>query len=135
MLAPDGDLLCYTDTTRVKWYLKKGLGEIVSENPMVIKLKFEPTARGRGELNELGIDRDLYMKYYRENQCFVCGKKENLLKYHVVPVLYRQHFPLEMKFKRSHDVILLCTRCQEKANKESDIYKIDLAERYKIPLV
>ena len=58
-----------------------------------------------------------------------------MLKYHVVPVLYRQHFPMEMKFKRSHDVILLCTRCQEKANKESDRYKSELAERYKIPMV
>lgn len=67
MLAPDGDLLCYCDTTRVKWYLKKNLATVVSEKPYIIKLNFEPTARGRGELNELGIDREEYMKYYRQN--------------------------------------------------------------------
>ena len=134
LLAPDGELLCYCDSKKIKWYLKNNIADMVSENPLTIKLRFEPGGRGLTELNELKIDRKTYITTNRKNQCVVCGKGENFLRYHVVPKLYRQFFPLEHKAHRAHDVILLCLRCLEKANREADKYKTIIAERYQIPL-
>ncbi len=135
LLAPDGDLLCYTNRKKIAWYLNKNIGVLVQEEPPIIKLNFEPSSRGYSDMRDMNIDRSLYVGQYRLNQCVVCGQKENLLKYHVVPSLYRQYFPLEMKAHRAHDVLLMCERCLEKANKESHKFKEEIATRYDVPLV
>uniref|UniRef100_A0A8C2CFN4 Exonuclease 3'-5' domain-containing protein 2 n=1 Tax=Cyprinus carpio TaxID=7962 RepID=A0A8C2CFN4_CYPCA len=40
--APDGQPLCTCDKKKAKWYLEKGIGELVSEHPFVVRLLFEP---------------------------------------------------------------------------------------------
>jgi len=52
----------------------------------------------------------------------------------VVPTLYRQHFPTDLKAHRAHDVLLLCFRCLEKVSREADKYKAVITKRYNIPL-
>jgi len=45
-----------------------------------------------------------------ENQCVVCGEKDNYVKYNVVPHFYRTFFPAKLKTHWSHDCLLLCHR-------------------------
>lgn len=59
----------------------------------------------------------------RENICVVCGNTNDLLKYHVIPKLYKKYFEKETKNKNSHDILLLCFRCHEKAITETDKLK------------
>eukprot|EP00742_Colponemidia_sp_Colp-10_P009710 GILJ01010617.1.p1 GENE.GILJ01010617.1~~GILJ01010617.1.p1 ORF type:complete len:845 (-),score=130.47 GILJ01010617.1:81-2300(-) len=146
MLAPDGKLLCHCDHRKCEWYVKKGIAEWVNENngseeittetsekdpnfsnPRTIRLLFEPSARGRHE------DDAFYMSR-KENQCVVCGAKDNFLRYHIVPTAYRQHFPEQLKSHRSHDVVLLCVFCHEKSNRFSDSLKKQLAVEFGVPL-
>ena len=130
MQAPDGEVLCYCDKKKTQWYLERQLAVVISSDPVVIRLKFEPNGRG---FSDVFADPEFYMKF-KENQCVVCGVKKNFLRYHVVPVLYRQHFPEKLKSHRSHDVVILCPRCHELANKHSDLLKKEIAEECNVPL-
>ena len=131
MLAPDGQLLCYCDSKKMNWYILKNLADFVTSEPPVFRLKFEPNERGCSDLN--GIPSDFYVRL-RKNCCVVCGKEEEYMRFHVVPLLYRQFFPNELKSHKSHDVILLCFSCMEKANKLYEVYKKVLSEKYNVPL-
>ncbi len=46
MLDPDGTLLCTINKKKVKWYLDRNIAELVSEEPLTIKLKFKPGGKG-----------------------------------------------------------------------------------------
>ena len=131
MLAPDGQLLCYCDTKKMNWYIVKKLADLITTEPPVFRLKFEPNERGCSDLN--GIPSDFYVRF-RKNCCVVCGKEEEYMRFHVVPLLYRQFFPNELKSHKSHDVILLCFTCMERANKLYEVNKKVISEKYKIPL-
>ena len=78
-------------------------------------LNFEPSGRSmQGEEN--WVD-DTYYATDRENKCVCCGAKDNFSRFHVVPTLYRTHFPDALKSHRSHDVLLLCFDCHNKASR------------------
>ena len=131
MLAPDGEALCFCDTKKMNWYISRKLAEIIQEDPPIFRLFFEPNARGCKDED----DKD--SKFYvseRKNRCVVCGSEENYMRFHVVPLLYRQFFPEMLKSHKSHDVNLLCFRCHEKANKLYEKKKEELAEKYNVPL-
>ena len=87
MVAPDGELLSNCDAKKVQWYIEKGLGDIISENPLTVKLKFEPNGRINREKNELFDDSFYAAK--RSNVCVVCAAGEDYSRFHVVPALYR----------------------------------------------
>lgn len=76
MIAPDGEVLSNCDSKKIQWYLDKDLAEIVSENPLTIRLNFEPNGR-TGSSKPL---KDLYDDHFytvaRENKCVVCGKSD-----------------------------------------------------------
>lgn len=107
--APDGELLCTCDTKKAKWYVNKGLAVKISDDPYTVRLKFEPAGRAVGEVGD-------YYRSAKENRCVVCGETENLIRKNVVPREYRKFFPNVMKDKTSHDVLLLCIQCHQKAN-------------------
>ena len=134
ILAPDNELLCYCNMDKIDWYMSRNLAEIIKDNPMTIKLKFEPSGRGWTQLNELKVSYDTQKIPSRVNQCVVCGQKENYLRYHIVPLLYRIHFPEDMKSHNAYDVLLLCWRCLEKANRHSEKKKQQIANKYNVPL-
>ena len=50
VLSPGGILMFRCDEKKAKWYLNRNLGEILSESPLIVKLKFEP--RGLGNHNK-----------------------------------------------------------------------------------
>lgn len=111
------------------------MGVIVKENPLTLKLNFQPSGKTNEELkNEVDLE-DQYYTTHRENKCVVCGAKEDFVKYHIVPPLYRSHFPNKFKSHRSHDILLLCFKCHQVASKEYDIKKKELCERFNTDLV
>lgn len=134
ILAPDGQLLTYANRKKINWYLNKGLATLITEEPLTIQLKFEPAGRGVPDLGDVEVDNKLYTLKERVNRCVVCGQEQKLSRHHVVPMLYRQHLPESLKSHNTHDVLLLCFRCQEKASSEADRFKAEIAKRYGIPL-
>lgn len=128
--APDGEILCFADTKKANWYLERSLAITVQESPLIIRLTFEPNGRG---FSDVEADQAFYSKE-KKNECVSCGGTKSYLKYHVVPLLYRQYFPDNYKSHRSHDVVLLCVKCHETANKHSDVLKKQISKDYGIPI-
>jgi len=121
VLNPNGDLMFRCLEKRAKWYLNRNLATILNEDPLIIKLNFQP--KGDGEKTE-------YLNL-RENKCIVCGETnlELLTKHHIIPYEYRKHFPYELKSRKSQYIVVLCANCHEKY--ENDYAKILKEELYK----
>uniref|UniRef100_A0A8C0X3C0 Exonuclease 3'-5' domain-containing protein 2 n=1 Tax=Castor canadensis TaxID=51338 RepID=A0A8C0X3C0_CASCN len=124
--APDGQPLCTCDRRKAQWYLDKGIGELVSEEPFVVRLRFEPAGRPESP-------RDYYLMV-KENLCVVCGKTDSYIRKNVIPHEYRKHFPIEMKDHNSHDVLLLCTSCHAISNYYDNHLKQQLAKEFQAPI-
>lgn len=105
--SPDNQLMFRCLEKKIKWYLDRGLAELIEENPLSIKLKFEP--KGKGER----IDQ---LKVERNNICVVCGVTDLsiLTKHHIVPYEYRKHMPNDKKQNSSAFVIPICIDCHNK---------------------
>lgn len=123
--APDGQPLCTCDKKKAKWYLDKGIGELISENPFIVRLLFEPSGRPDSQ-------QDYYLTA-KENLCVVCGKADSYIRKNIVPHEYRRHFPTEMKDHNSHDILLLCTSCHAASNVHDGFLKQTLAEEFSAP--
>ena len=107
--APDGQVLCTCDTKKANWYIDRDIGYRVCDDPLTVRLKFEPSGRPEGKSG----------KYYlsvKENICVVCGKDKSFLRKSIVPHEYRKYFPVVMKDHQSHDVLLMCVSCHQKSN-------------------
>ena len=104
----------------------KPLCSKISEDPLIVRLKFEPSGRPEGKAGE-------YYLSVKPNICVVCGVGEAYLRYppvslhhlcnlmiffapfffnfhirkNVVPHEYRKYFPAVMKDHQSHDVLLM----------------------------
>lgn len=128
MEAPDGELLCTMDRNKADWYRKKGLATIVCEEPLRMRLCFEPSGRAEGQTGAY----DLVEKI---NQCSVCGTKEHLSRKFIVPKEYRKIFPVVMKSHSSHDILLLCLNCHRTSSMQDDQLREKLAILCKAPLV
>ncbi|XP_074854978.1 exonuclease 3'-5' domain-containing protein 2 [Carettochelys insculpta] len=124
--APDGQPLCTCDRKKAQWYLDKGIGELVSTDPFVVKLQFEPSGRPESQVD--------YYLTVKENLCVVCGKRESYIRKNIVPHEYRRHFPIQMKDHNSHDVLLLCTSCHAISNYYDNHLKQQLAEEFGAPI-
>ncbi|NXU52900.1 EXD2 protein, partial [Turnix velox] len=124
--APDGQPLCTCDRKKAQWYLDKGIGELVSTEPFVVKLRFEPSGRPESQVD--------YYLTVKENLCVVCGKRESYIRKNIVPHEYRRHFPIQMKDHNSHDVLLLCTSCHAISNYYDNHLKQQLAEEFGAPI-
>lgn len=107
--APDGALLSTIDKRKAEWYIKKGLGVEIENEPLRVRLNFEPAGRAVGEVGE-------YYQSVKKNCCTVCGKDHELIRKNVIPHEYRKYFPNIMKDKMSHDIVLLCTHCHQVSN-------------------
>ena len=131
MLAPDGQQLCFCDFKKMTWYLERNLAKLISNDPPVFKLIFEPNARGCVDEN---LKSSNFYIESRTNCCVICGKTENYLRFHVIPILYRSCFPENLKSHKSHDVVLLCLSCHERARKVYEQKKEEISKRYNVPL-
>lgn len=98
---PDGALMFLCLEKRAKWYLDRNLAVVLSEDPLTIQLTFTP--KGNGNIDDYYLSK-------KSNSCVVCGSEDlsDLTKHHVIPIEYRKHFPLEMKSRSSHDIVVIC---------------------------
>ena len=133
MVAPDGELLSNCDMKKAMWYIERELADKICDQPFTIKLKFEPNGRSVEKKLQTIYDDQFYV-VDRQNICVVCGKDKDYSRFHVVPTLYRTHFPDELKSHRAHDIVLLCFTCHDKASRKQDVLKTDLEIKYKAPL-
>ncbi|KAG2495263.1 hypothetical protein HYH03_006536 [Edaphochlamys debaryana] len=129
MLSRDGALLCFCDTRKIAWYLARGLAVQVCEEPPTIQLLFEHTTTDQ----QLGAD-DFYTQS-KANRCVGCGEADHYLRYRVLPACYRRAAPPALKSHRSHDVVLLCIDCHERAQKAAERLKRQVAVDYGVPLL
>ena len=127
--APDNQPLCTCDPRKAQWYIEKDLGEKISDDPFIVRLKFEPSGRPQKE----GGDGFFYLQE-RFNICAVCGKDNSFFRKSVVPHEYRKHFPEIMKAHQSHDVLLLCVNCHLKSNQFDNVLRYRLAEEHDAPI-
>lgn len=127
MEAPDGEVLCTCDKRKAEWYVEKGLASKIADDPLRIRLTFEPAGRAVGEVGK-------YYTIAKENHCVVCGKTDNLIRKNVVPREYRKHFPVVMKNHTSHDVLLLCVVCHQVSNIKDLSLRLKLAQLCDAPI-
>jgi len=123
-------VLCYASKSKSNWYLEKGLATVVEKDPQIVRLNFEPKGNG---YSDISVHPSAYT-IEKKKKCVVCGFKGDYLKYHVVPLLYRQAFPENYKSHRCHDVVKLCINHHEQANKFSEILKQKISIEYNVPL-
>jgi len=128
MLSADGELLCFTDRKRLKWYIAKGLAEEVKAEPSTVRLTFQH----RDEDQRAGTHE--FYTAARINRCVACGEGQHYLRYRIVPACYRKAFPPSLKSHRSHDVVLLCVSCHEIAQAAAERTKHEISVEYGIPL-
>lgn len=107
--APDGEVLCTCDNKKAIWYVEKELADMISEDPLTVRLRFEPAGRSVGDVGR-------YYQLTKENKCVVCGADDSYIRKNVVPREYRKLFPEVMKEHSSHDVVLLCVACHQRSN-------------------
>ncbi|CAK0868489.1 unnamed protein product [Prorocentrum cordatum] len=93
--------------SKADWYLKEGLGvEVESLDPgihKVVRLNFTPKGVGHAG--------DAYYLQTMENCCVGCGASEDVIRYSIVPPVFRSLLPLRFKEHSSHDIVLLCPAC------------------------
>ncbi|KPI85071.1 hypothetical protein ABL78_5876 [Leptomonas seymouri] len=155
--SPDMELVFTVDKAKAAWYVnKKGLATVVewrmplatalpsdgsphssgaaSEREMAaIQLKFTPDF---SRYNDAHIRRNLeYFKQPKENICVVCGRGGSLVRFAVVPLMYRRFFPSVYMSHNSYDLLLLCPHCFAKSNRLYDGLRLRVAEDFGIPLV
>jgi len=106
VFSPQDELMFLCLEKKAKWYLDRGLAIIVKEDPLEIKLTFQPNGKGH-------TFNSAYYLAKKENKCVVCGETDikELTKHHVVPSEYVKHFPLEVKSRSSHDIVAICQKC------------------------
>ncbi|XP_023954767.2 exonuclease 3'-5' domain-containing protein 2 [Bicyclus anynana] len=125
--APDGELLCTCDNQKAMWYVVKELADVVSKEPLKVRLRFEPAGRSVGDVGR-------YYQLTKENKCVVCGAHDSYIRKNVVPREYRKYFPEIMKEHSSHDVVLLCVSCHQLSNMLDRTLRERLAEQCAAPL-
>jgi exonuclease 3'-5' domain-containing protein 2 len=124
VLAPDGELMFRCFEKRAYWYLDRNLATIEDDDPLTIRLTFEPNGRGQ---------KEEHLKSIRENKCVVCGNNDLsvLTKHHLIPYEYRRYFPDELKSHNSSYVIPICVNCHENYEHNFAIHlKNKIAQEY-----
>jgi hypothetical protein len=111
MISPEGEEMCRCALKRAKWYIDRGLADVISEDPPTIKLKFKPHGNGN--------KGDAFSLAPKHNRCVKCGTEANLTKHHIVPYMYRKFFPLKLKARSAHDVVVICVPCHEEYETEA----------------
>ncbi|KEG07432.1 exonuclease 3-5 domain containing 2, partial [Trypanosoma grayi] len=141
------NLVFTVDKSKAEWYVyKKGLAKVTewrdagsggeSSEPRkeiaAIQLSFTPDF---AKYNDAYIRRNLdYFRQPKENQCVVCGNASDLVRFAVVPLVYRKYFPSVYMSHNSYDLLLLCTACFAVARSFYDNERRCIAEDFGVPL-
>lgn len=118
--APDGVNLSRCGMKKLRWYLNRGMAEMVAENPPTIRLKFEPSGRN-------GLDDPLLLDG-KPNICVVCGTTEDLTRHHIIPYSFIRYMAVEYKVDIIRDIFPLCRPCHNRYEKFSEEKRNAMAE-------
>eukprot|EP00434_Breviolum_minutum_P036785 symbB.v1.2.032608.t1/scaffold3932.1/size48061/1 len=115
LLSPGGLHLANVSGTKAAWYVQMGLGTRLDDDrpgeQVVVQLNFEP--KGVGHAGD-----EFYLQIM-ENQCVGCGAKDHLVRFSIVPHVFRALLPKRFKEHSSHDIVLLCHSCYIPASASS----------------
>ncbi|CAJ1411092.1 unnamed protein product [Effrenium voratum] len=105
LLSPAGLHLANVSSAKAAWYVSMGLGRRLdsAEDRVVVQLNFEPKGVGHAG--------DQFYLQIMENQCVGCGSKDHLVRFSIVPHVFRALLPRRFKEHSSHDIVLLCHSC------------------------
>ena len=124
--APDGVNLSRCGCKKANWYLNNNLADIVAQDPLTIRLRFEPSGR-RGLGDPLLLDG-------KPNVCVACGTNENLTRHHIVPYCFIKYMQIEYKVDIIRDIFPLCEYCHGEYEKISMNKRKEMAADLGIPL-
>ncbi|GFS01716.1 exonuclease 3'-5' domain-containing protein 2 [Elysia marginata] len=124
--APDGTMLCTCDARKAQWYLDKELADKILDNPLTVRLRFEPSRRPQEEMS--------FYKQEKLNICVVCGHDKDYIRKFVIPYEYRKYLPFALKDHSSHDVLLLCTACHRRSCDFDAQLRLRLAQECNAPV-
>lgn len=74
---------------------------MIQSDPQIIRLKLD----AKQYENSHDTVNPHELKIEKQKRCAVCGQSGYYLKYHVVPILYRQAFPKSYKSHRSQNLL------------------------------
>lgn len=124
--SPDGEILSRCGKRKIEWYLSKNLANLVAENPLTIRLNFEP--KGRDGANDPLIEEG------KPNICVVCGTEHNLTKHHILPYSFAKYMDEKCKSNLIHDILLLCRTCHDDYEKKSLEKRKEIAKEFGISI-
>ncbi|XP_049776642.1 exonuclease 3'-5' domain-containing protein 2 isoform X2 [Schistocerca cancellata] len=124
--VPLACIYMHTPQTTI-WYIQNNLGDLITEDPFTVRLRFEPSGRAVGEVGS-------YYTQVKDNCCVVCGRTESYLRKNIIPREYRKYFPAVMKDHTSHDVLLLCWECHQLSNWHDLSLRTTLAKKCDAPI-
>lgn len=124
--APDGVSLSRCSLKKAKWYINKGMADLIGDNPITIRLRFEPSGRR-------GLDDPLTIEG-KPNFCVVCCTTENLTRHHIVPYSFIRHMSIDCKMDVMKDIYPLCRPCHDKYEKKSQEKRQEISKKIGIPL-
>jgi hypothetical protein len=123
----DDQFIGYLSEKRLKWYLSKGIANMVDGDPTKIMINFIPS---QSKTHEIGSNIEMP----KENKCVVCGSDvmQDLAKFHVIPKEFKKYFKLDDKSHVSDEIVLLCKRDASHADLDNARYKRELGKKYSI---
>jgi hypothetical protein len=121
MLAPDGSFMCYISEKRARRHVERQRATLIAEQgaeqPLTVRLNFEP--KGRGGPNGP-----------RLNECARCGSTDNLERFRLVPRCYSRHMIFSHEF---HGIVPLCQECHLLGERASFDLREIIATELQIP--
>lgn len=124
--APDGVKLSRCCAKKANWYLTNNLASKISDNPLTVRLNFEPSGR-------LGLT-DPLLEEGKPNHCVVCGITENLTRHHIVPYSFVKHVKFATRSDVICDIMPLCRPCHDRYEDKSYEKRLELAQRFDCPI-
>ena len=131
----DGRFMFHNNDKKVKWYMDRDLATIISEETLedgvIIKhVQFKFVTKGSGH----GESQDSFYNGLKENRCVISGVDHDLTKHHIVPSMYRKHFPLAFKSHgQYHDVLLANVDSHDDYERHADELKDTIARELGLP--
>ena len=125
---PDMNFMFIGSKKKCDWYLSRNLVKVLEVDeegfPLKLQLLFKPKGTGYGR-----TDTD-YEKNVIENKCVVSGCTDinQLTRHHIVPAMYRKHFPESYKDRNPHDIVLLRRDLHDQYEKFADFLKDQIAK-------
>ena len=131
----DGSFMFHHNDKRVNWYMDRDLISIISTEILpsgeeIKHVQFKFVTKGSGH----GKSKDEFYSGIKENKCVISGIEEFLTKHHIVPSMYRRHFPMDFKSHgQYHDVLLVGVDQHDEYEKHADLLKDAIAREIGLP--